>query len=468
MRDYQQETERLRRSRCLVRDHFPRFGINKTREIVRLLYEISKREDTPPAAVLTSESPIEFAALKEYLLKRRFPVISREDPDFRPYLPGFELDPNNCLQLRRDSFYPRRIYIEKSVRDSAMAGAFLNAFPEAESSEISDLKEFLSEYGGRGIAEYNKRSETVFIINEERDFFKRCPCTGRAVPCGYTVFNLSFGCIYECTYCYLQEYTNTPGLIFPANVDHFLDRFSSFRDLPATRSWQGGFRLRLGTGEFSDSLMLDDLTGYSIALVEFFRGRDDVTFEFKTKSANIGNLLKLEGDENIVVGWSLNPQKVIDSNELYSAPLNSRIDSARRVLEAGYRVAFHFDPVFYYDGWEDDYREVIERIYGVIAPEKIAWISLGTLRFKPALKKIIEARFPGNDILNAEMVLGFDDKLRYPDRLRYRIYRSLIDALTKDIHTIPIYLCMEERSMWEELKLSFPFGRLSVDGGPGN
>lgn len=457
MRNYQQETERLSQSRSLVRDRFPHFGVNKNREIVRLLYEISKREEIPPKELLTFDSPTAFPGLKEHLLKRRFPLTSREEPTLRPYLPGFELAPDNCLQLRKGAFSPHWIYIEKSVRDSPLALAFLEAFPKAESSEIPNLKEFLSEYGGRGIAEYNKRSETVFIINEERDFFKRCPCTGRAVPCGYTVFNLSFGCIYECTYCYLQEYTNTPGLIFPANVDHFLDRFVSFRDRPATHSWQGGSRLRLGTGEFSDSLMLDDLTGYSIALVEFFRGRDDVTFEFKTKSANIENLLKLDGDENIVVGWSINPQKVIDSNEIYSASLNARIDSARRVLEAGYRVAFHFDPIFYYDGWEEDYQGVIDRIRGLIEPEKIAWISLGTLRFKPALKKIIEARFPGNDILNEEMILGFDDKLRYPTHLRYRIYRSLIDMLTRYSRTLPLYLCMEERSMWEGLKLRFPF-----------
>ena len=91
----------------------------------------------------------------------------------------------------------------------------------------------------------------------------------------------------------------------------------------------------------------------------------------------------------------------------------------------------------------------------------------GDTAVQSGAKKIIEARFPGNNILNAEMVLGFDDKLRYHDRLRYLIYRFLIDALTEYSRTLPIYLCMEERSMWEELKLPFPFGRLTVDGGPG-
>jgi len=457
MRDYQKEAERLNRARTLVEDKFPNFGVNKNREIVRLLYEISKREDILPESIIPDASPAGFNPLKGYLLKRRFPMSMSEEPVLRPYLPGFELAPNNSLRLRTGSFSPRQIYIEEEVRDSPLSASFLAAFPEAVSSVIPDMKSFLSGYTGRGIPEYNKRSETIFIIQEERDFFKRCPCTGRAVPCGYSIFNLSFGCIYECTYCFLQEYSNTPGLIFPANVDRFLDKFLSFRDLPATRRWLRGTRLRLGTGEFSDSLMLDNLTGYSLPLVEFFRGRDDVIFEFKTKSANIENLLTLKGDENIVVGWSVNPQKIIDSNELYSAPLDIRIDSARRVMEAGYRVAFHFDPIFYYIGWEDDYREVIEKIIGVINPEKIAWVSLGTLRFRPSLKKIIEARFPGNDVLDAEMALGFDDKLRYPARLRYRIYRALIDSLTGHSHTIPIYLCMEERDMWDELKLPFPF-----------
>jgi len=457
MRVYHKETERLNRARDLVGVNFPHFGVNKNREIVRLLYEISKREDIPLESVIPFDPPADFNLLKRCLLKRRFPMAVREEPGFRPYLPGFELAPDNVLQLRPGSLSPRRIYIEEEVRDSSLAAAFLEAFPQAVSSVIPDMKGFLSEYTGRRISEYNKRSETIFIIQEERDFFKQCPCTGRAVPCGYNIFNLSFGCIYECTYCYLQEYTNTPGLIFPANVDHFLDRFLSFRDLPAADSWRRGARLRLGTGEFSDSLMLDNLTAYSLPLVKFFRGRDDVIFEFKTKSANIENLLRLKGDENIVVGWSVNPEKIVDSNELYVAPLNLRIDSARRVMEAGYRVAFHFDPIFYYIGWEDDYREVIEKILEVINPEKIAWVSLGTLRFRPSLKKIIEARFPGNDILDAEMVLGFDDKLRYPARLRYRIYRALIDALTDRSHTIPIYLCMEERAMWEDLRLPFPF-----------
>lgn len=457
MQVHHRESERLRLAGELVRERFPRFGVNKSREITRLLYEISKRDGIAPGGIIPKEAAGAFKPLKAYLLARRFPITTEESSAFHPYLPGFELDDESCLQIRKTPFYPWRIYIEESAQNSSLAARFRSVFPRAECLEILSLKEFMGGHTGGGIPEYNRRSGTAFIINEERDFFKRCPCTRQAVPCGYHICNLSFGCIFECTYCYLQEYVNTPGIIFPANLDFFFDRFMRYRDNPSTRAWQRGETLRLGTGEFSDSLMLDDLTGYSLPLVEFFRGRDDVIFEFKTKSANISNLLKIDPGGNIVIAWSLNPEKIITANEFYTASLAERLDAARLVSEAGYRLAFHFDPVFYFSGWEGEYREVIDRLFGLIDPEKIAWISLGTLRFKPALKKIIEARFPGNSILNSEMVLGYDDKLRYPAPVRYRVYRSLIDAMTGHNRSLPIYLCMEERSMWEELKLTFPF-----------
>ncbi|MDP8214362.1 MAG: hypothetical protein RAO92_04615 [Candidatus Euphemobacter frigidus] len=457
MRVYKRETERLKRAENLIGEKFPRFGVNKNREIVRLIYEISKREDIPSEAVLPADCPLAFGRLKEYLLKRRFPESSAGSGSLRSYLPGFSLDLENCLQPRPGPFRPRRIFVEESARNSDLAGAFRAAFPRAEYSEIPTLKHFLAGRKYGGIPEYNKRTETAFIVSEEFDFFKRCPCTPRAVPCGYHIFNLSFGCIYECAYCYLQEYANVPGIIFPANIEKFLERFASYRNLPSSRSFQRGPFLRLGTGEFSDSLMLDDLTGYSIPLVEFFSRQDGVIFEFKTKSANIENLLRLDPAGKIVIAWSLNPQKIIDDNELYTANLSERLDAARRVAEAGYGLAFHFDPVFYFRGWEDEYRGVIESLFSLIDPERIAWISLGTLRFKPSLKKIIESRFPANQILDAEMVLGYDNKLRYPAPIRSRIYRFLIDELEKHHRALPLYLCMEERSLWRELKLPFPF-----------
>jgi spore photoproduct lyase len=112
-------------------------------------------------------------------------------------------------------------------------------------------------------------------------------------------------------------------------------------------------------------------------------------------------------------------------------------------------VGFHFDPIIYYRGWDKDYRRLVQRVFDRIEPEGIAWISLGSLRFSRDLKKIIEDRFPQNRILDEELVLGFDRKLRYPEALRVIIYRNMLEWIRKRSQTVPVYLCMESKPLWQ-------------------
>ncbi len=448
---YQREVLRLTAAERLVGKHYPRFGVNKRREAVRLLFETARREEIPPEAVLPPRPPASFSALKDYLLRRRFPLSSAEGVRVRPCLPRLELKEEDVFPLPPFEFSPKKIFVESAASSSSLAAACRKKFPEAEREEIESLKEYLVGRRPTGIAGYNRRREKLFIIAEQWDFFKPCPCTPGAVRCGYRVCNLGFGCLYECEYCFLPGYVNTPGIILPANLDRFFDRFSAAPPRTGSRP------LRLGTGEFTDSLHLDGLTGYSLPLVEFFQERQDVTFELKTKSDRIENLLRIDPRGRIVAAWSLNPGRVADSVEHYAAPTARRLAAAARAAAAGYRIAFHFDPVIFYPGWEKEYGETVERIFAAVRPERIAWISLGTLRCPPALKKVIEARFPGNTILDGELAVGFDGKLRYPDFIRLKIYRLLIDRLRARRRDLPLYLCMESRAIWDELRLSFPF-----------
>ncbi|MBU4311422.1 MAG: hypothetical protein KJ706_01730 [Candidatus Omnitrophica bacterium] len=447
MRFYRKESERLEKIESFVRSSLPSLGVNKKQEITRLLYEIAKRENTPPEKIIEDVHIKSFDAVKEALLKRRFPYAYINDEALKLYLPKLKLDKNSALNLKKTKFYPGNIFVEKSARRSSLVQRFKGSFPKARFSEIASLKDHLKTRKNFTIETYNKRRDTVFITLENYDFFKKCPCTKKAVGCGYHIFNLSFGCLFECTYCYLQEYTNSHGLIFPANIDKFFQVFSSYKKP----------RMRIGTGEFSDSLMLDHITQYSLPIIDFFKKHPDVRFEFKTKSVNIDNLLKTDHAGNIVVAWSFNPQRIIDENEFFTPALNERIRSAKKCVEAGYKISAHFDPVVYFNGWEKEYRKVIDSLFSAIKPKDIAWISIGTLRFNPRVKQVIETRFPGNKILDEELILGYDNKLRYPYKIRHHIYKSMLEKLFKHSKKLSIYLCMEDVSMWRNLpKLTNP------------
>lgn len=451
MRVYQRESLRLKSSEAIVKINFPRFGVNKRQEIIRLLYEISKREGIEPSEIIEREESFQdYRRLKKILLQRRYPLAYHNQPSLKTYLPKLQFQSrvlNEVLlpgfQRKRREFYPKNIFVEKQAAACQLAKRFKRLFPQADFQEIATLNDWRAQRKDSARQDYSLRRETVFIVKENYDFFKKCPCTKRAQGCGYHILNLGFGCIYECAYCYLQEYTNSPGIILAGNMDDFFSAFNAYKSAG----------MRIGSGEFTDSLALDRFTEYSLELVDFFKKHPRADFEFKTKSQEVGNLLKAGHSGNIIVSWSLNPQKVINDNEFFSSSLEERLNAAASCVDGGYKVGFHLDPLIYFQGWQGEYGQLAESLFSKIKPEDIAWISLGALRFKPGLKRIIERRFPENKILDEEMLLGYDNKLRYPRGIRYKMYKAMLGIFSKHSPKLNMYLCMEDVRMWKDLKL---------------
>jgi len=360
--------------------------------------------------------------------------------------PGSPLNPTRLVCLRRHA-------------NSPLADSFRKAYPAAEFIEVDSIREWLAgrRPGKFTPDDYNRRKELVFITSPDEMSFQRCPCTAGAGPCGYHVFKLSYGCPYDCAYCFLQEYVNTPGLFFPYTAVPDSRKLEAYLASSRARRWSGGGDIRIGTGEYADSLALDGVTGYSRELVEYFRGRRGVVFEFKTKSAQVDGLLESDSAENIVIGFSIAPRAMVRQYEFGTASMTERFRAARRCQDAGYRLAFHLDPVIRYPGWEEDYRVMLKTLFESIDHKRVAWISLGTLRFNPRLKVVMERRFPGSPLLDDEMFIGYDKKLRYRREVRIEMYRRLIEIFNSSGMKWPLYLCMEDGSAWREVGLDNPF-----------
>ncbi|MFH1996701.1 MAG: spore photoproduct lyase family protein [Candidatus Omnitrophota bacterium] len=426
---------RANAAKRFVAKRFTSFGPNKRNELARLFFEIAKREDAPLGSIAREmpQAARKFRAVKSYLIARRYPAASQMKKPVKPYFPELSVDPQYKVRIKkRPVLCPKNIFIEEGASKSSVARCFRNFFPEARVRTIPSLKAHIQEKR-HTISDYNARRDNFFIVKQRHDFFKRCPCTKGARSCGYHVFNLGYGCVYECTYCYLQEYTNSPGIIIPSNIDDFFKAFSAYRQ-----------DIRLGTGEFTDSLALDHITEFSGQLIEFFKKHPKSTFEFKTKSDNIEKLLAARPGKNIVAAWSLNPQTVIDKNEFYTASLIERLTAAEKCVAAGSSVAFHFDPIIMYEGWEKGYRDVVDLLFDTVSDKDIAWISLGTLRFSRRLKKVIENRFPDNTLLDGELLPGFDGKMRYERCMRGALYRKMLQWIRRRNSKVSTYLCMED------------------------
>lgn len=271
-------------------------------------------------------------------------------------------------------------------------------------------------------------------------FVRHCPCSPDTVSCGYHNIHLHQGCPFDCTYCILQAYLQDHRPVFYTNYSELERELESMRDFPA---------LRLGTGELADSLALDHETNYSLLLLDIFERFPEMVFEFKTKSIRIGNLMNDRRIlSNIVVAWSMNPESICLREELKAPSLKSRLDAMDAIAKKGYRIAIHFDPMLAVAGWKDLYSFLVEEIARRIPADRIAWWSLGALRFPSALRNRILSR-PGNRLFSGELVSGYDGKYRYFKPLREMMFRhALTEIRARVSREVPVYLCMEDSEMW--------------------
>ena len=84
--------------RTYIEERFPQFGINKRRQIIRLLYEIRKREQChlPDLLHKITEESQNFSRLKSYLLARRFPTLTETERNSCHDLPELDINPESC------------------------------------------------------------------------------------------------------------------------------------------------------------------------------------------------------------------------------------------------------------------------------------------------------------------------------------------------------------------------------------
>jgi spore photoproduct lyase len=124
----------------------------------------------------------------------------------------------------------------------------------------------------------------------------------------------------------------------------------------------------------------------------------------------------------------------------------------RKAVNAGYLVGLHFDPMILHDGWENGYRMLVKSVFETVSAEKVAWISIGSLRFNPEMKKKIENNYPESRLTCEEMVLGDDAKMRYVKPVRVEMYRSIYREMEKYISKENlVYLCMERWDVWDKV-----------------
>jgi spore photoproduct lyase len=348
-------------------------------------------------------------------------------------------------------FHLKRLFIETAARDDPVTRRVRERLPHLPARIIAS-KDDLRLPSPLAPSDISQAKETLLLARQKGPFWRACPGTKEYICCGYQTLQVVSNCPMDCSYCVLQSYLNFPAMTVFTNWDDL------WAELAAKLAAEPGKIQRLGTGEFGDSLALDEMLGLNRELIAFLDSHPNAVLEIKTKWTRVEPLLPLGPNPRVIFAWSLNTPRLIRQEEHGAAPLEARLAAAARCAQAGFRLAFHFDPLIFYPEWEQEYRQVVERLAAAVPADRIAWISLGALRYMPPLKNIIRQRFPSSRIAEEEFVTALDGKKRYFKTQRAEMFSRMREWLHALAPGVFVYLCMESPWMWRQVFGEAPTG----------
>ena len=349
----------------------------------------------------------------------------------------------------RSLFYPSTVLVEEEASGYSLTESILGRLPKAK---VVVIKRPTSEDLVHLSRQFSPRT-TLFLALHRGRFLKACPGTAESYRCClYQILHLALGCNIGCSYCVLQGYLNNPFITQFVNLD------DAFAELDRELERPGTF-YRIGTGEFTDSLFMDPLTGLAPRLLDYFGRCKNAVLELKTKSVAIAGLLDYPGEiGETIVSWSLNAPRICRKEEGHAASIEERLTAAALCRQRGYRIGLHFDPLIYFSGWQDEYQQVVASIFDHLTGADIIWISIGAFRFMPQVKEELKANHPQTNITAGEFICGLDGKQRYFSGIRRRLYRFLVAEIRRYAPNVFIYFCMEDQYLWRDT-----FGIAPVD-----
>lgn len=316
------------------------------------------------------------------------------------------------------------VCIEQEYRDKGFEQHFIGYVPL-----------YITDYLHYFMNKTDYRRRNVFIARKKGMCVKKKPeGYGVAEKLHYSAVN-AYNCPFECSYCYLQGFFRSDDIVVFANTD---DVVSQILDIHRTNPER---QILLYFGDFCDALVYDTALHTTAYIAEALSQYPDIRCEFRTKSAAYIHLQQIKNTYTIIPAWTLSTEYVVATYEKGTAPLEARFKGLLSVIAWGFDISVHIDPVVYYEGCEEDYRELFVKIAKTLPAQNVVHISLGFLRMNRDTYKAIR-HVPGKAAITS--YLTFEQGMyRYPQEFREKmtaIFYSIMEPIYGDRI---LYVCME-------------------------
>ena len=334
-----------------------------------------------------------------------------------------------------------KIFIEHQLKNHPKVKEIISKFSQADIRYLDKIEDVF----GRVKKPYLEKRDnlSLFLGEKKGQLVKPAPDAYGLSGEPHFYFVHAYNCIYECNYCYLQGYFQSPDIVLFFNHEEIALDIQKTLDRELTRDPQTNVWFH--AGEYSDSLALSHLTGELPFYFELFSKLPRAYLELRTKSVNIKELIKLNPLPNVVISFSLAPEGRVKRNDLKTPSLRARLDAIATLHQLGFPIGIHLDPIIYDDQVIQNYETLIDQLGNAMPLESIRYISIGVVRFTKNVYHQVMKNYPESDFLTSDFTKSFDNKMRYNRPLRMWLLGKVKQLLVAaGANPYLVYECMEE------------------------
>ncbi|HEX2925997.1 MAG TPA: radical SAM protein, partial [Ruminiclostridium sp.] len=234
----------------------------------------------------------------------------------------------NSLKPSLYNVFFSHIYIEREIRNHSVVKRILDCFPDAAVVEINHYKDvFCRSRQNYGI---QKNSPSLILARKQQNLvYEGAPVCQNFGNRHFYYTSSVMNCIYDCKYCYLQ------GMYPSANMVVFVNLEDIFEQVEILLERQPVY---LCVSYDTDLLALEHILGYTKRWFDFALKHKDLTIEVRTKSANINVLDKLQPLENVILAWTLSPERLSEAYEHHVPSFWQRLSCIEKAISKGFKV----------------------------------------------------------------------------------------------------------------------------------
>ena len=258
-------------------------------------------------------------------------------------------------------FIHKRVIFEKDSLETEVGKNIYNKIKNNPNIEIinASSNKIKSHIPGDNLFEQYKSGKQTLVVGKRKSLkFQTCkPSANYQLP-------LVSGCMGRCEYCYLNtQLGDKPFVRVFTNIDDVLKRAKEYIEerLPQVTIFEGAAT--------SDPIPLEPYTNALKKTIEFIGKEEKGRFRFVTKYNDVDTLLDANHNNHTEIRFSINTPTVINTYEHYTASIDKRIEAAVKVANAGYKIGFIIAPIFIYDNWQKEYKDLIENIKSKLPSE---------------------------------------------------------------------------------------------------